>query len=297
MNLKTYWWFLPIIVFALITWGLQGNKKSQILDLETVTPKKFERVITLAPSLTEMVSAIGGADKIIGVTESCDYPPEILDRPPVANHTKLYFERILTLKPDLILVHDNDFINKEDLERLSELGLKVVWVPQPKFKEIPDIIESLGKVLMLDKKADEVARELRSEYAKMQDLKFNKTYKVLIQLERTPLYVAGTKSLISDIVEELGGKNITESLSIKAPYPRISVEAVLNSDPDIILIPISNGDRNWFSKMNKDWQRYPYLSAVKGNKICLINASTVVRPGPRIFNGVKEIALCAKGSM
>lgn len=298
MKLKeAHWWFIPIPIFVFLAWGIADNDKGvPILPLEKSIPGHYERIITLAPSLTEMVSAIGGGSKIVGITSSCDFPSEILDRPRIASHTNLYFEKILSLHPDLILAHGDDFISRDDLKRLSELNLRVVLVPQPSLNEIPDVINRLGLLLQLEENANRLAENFRSQLSDIKNIKFSKSFKVLIQLERTPLYVAGTKSLISDVVEELGGQNITRNLPLEVPYPRISVESVLSLDPEVILIPISNGDNKWFSKMKGDWMRYPKISAVKNNRICLLNASTIVRPGPRIFEGINEILNCVKDS-
>lgn len=298
MKLKeAHWWFIPIPIFVFLTWGISDNEKGiPIVPLEKSLPGHFERVITLAPSLTEMVSSIGGSSKIVGITESCDFPSDILDRPRIASHSKLYFERILSLHPDLILAHGDDFISKDELKRLSELNLRIVLVPQPTLKEIPDLINRLGQLLQLEENSSRLADKIRSDLSTITNNRFTRPYKVLIQLERTPLYVAGTKSLISDVVETLGGQNITRDLSLEVPYPRISVESVLSLNPEVILIPISNGDNKWFSKMKGDWAHYPKISAVKNNRVCLLNASTIVRPGPRILDGINEIMSCVKDS-
>ncbi|OGQ34006.1 MAG: hypothetical protein A3F16_07220 [Deltaproteobacteria bacterium RIFCSPHIGHO2_12_FULL_43_9] len=298
MKLKeAHWWFIPIPLFVFITWGILDNDKGlPILQLDKSLPGHYERIITLAPSLTEMVSAIGGSPKIVGITESCDFPPEVLDRPRVANHAGLYLEKILSLKPDLILAHGDDFISRESLNRLSELRVRVVLVPQPSLNEIPDVINRLGLLLQLEYNATRLADKLRSDISEIKNMKFSQNYKVLIQLERTPLYVAGTNNLISNIVEALGGKNITRDLSLDVPYPRISIESVLSLNPEIILIPISNGDSSWFSKMKSDWERFPTIAAVENDRVCLLNASTIVRPGPRILEGINEIIRCVRNS-
>ena len=100
---------------------------------------------------------------------------------------------------------------------------------------------------------------------------------------------------INDIIEEIGAENITAKLTPKIKYPQLSLEAVVNEDPEAIVIPLSNNSEEWGEKIKEDWSKFSELSAVKSGKICLIDASTIVRPGMRLIDGMEELFLCLQG--
>ena len=289
------WLFLPIPLGFFAIWAPYQLKVPQnFFPLEDARPGEFRRIITLAPSLTELVSSIGGEERIIGITESCDYPPPILDRPKVANFKNLHLEQIINLRPDLILAHDQEFSNSKELKRLASMGIPVVLVPQPSLREIPTFIEQIGKLIGLEEEAKQRAYQFRKKLDALQIRGSLIRPRVFIQLEHHPLYAAGEKSLVHELVLLSGGENITPALTPRIKYPRLSLESVVSTNPEVILIPITRNQS--FEKMKKEWEGFPQLAAVKNNSICPIDASLLVRPGTRIFDGIEKIQRCFQGA-
>jgi len=267
------------LVALLIFWGLRQQRQPENLyKLEDAPKGNYQRIVSLAPGLTELISDLGGESRLVGVTESCDYPESIKSLPKVANYQRLHLEQIVTIKPDLVVALDGSFNKAEDLKRIAEHDIPVVLIPQVSLNETANHIREVGEFLNLplgEKKAEEFKRSLENIG------KLSSPQKIFVQLERKPIYSAGAGTIFDDIIIKIGGENVTAKITSKVSYPRLSVESILKARPDIILL----SSLEW----KEDWKRFPQLSKTK---FCTFEPSTLARTGMRLFIGIETILNC-----
>jgi iron complex transport system substrate-binding protein len=251
------------------------------LGHKIILPQTVSRVISLAPSLTEMVFAVDGGDKLVGDTTFCNYPPEAQKVQKVGDTISPNLEAIIALKPDVVLVTTASQI-ETFTRRLEEQHIPV-FVTNPKDLEgVYQSIETIGKILGKEVKAQELVAGLEKRVAEVENKTAQGTpYRVFVQISQEPLYAAGGTSFITDLIERAGGFSVTAN--IKDAYPRLSKETALALQPDVIII--STGDGNM--KQNDVFADSP---AVKNKKVFQIDGDLLSRPGPRSVDALEQIA-------
>ena len=242
------------------------------------------RIVSLAPHLTEMVFAAGAGNKLVGVVSYSDYPPAALNIPIIGSYNNINYEALVALQPDLVLVW-NSGNGQELAERLEGLGL-TVFVSEP--KRLPDIARSLNKLGTLSgtlPAAEKAAAEYLTRYqALVADNSSKAPVNVFIEVWHEPMMTVNGTHIISDSIELCGGINIfAEALPL---VPRISVESVVRGNPDVI---IATGMANERPEWLDDWLIWSDLSAVKSNSLHSINPDLIGRHSPRILQGVTQL--------
>ena len=242
------------------------------------------RIVSLAPHLTEMVFAAGAGNKLVGVVSYSDYPPAALNIPIIGSYNNINYEALVALQPDLVLVW-NSGNGQELAERLEGLGL-TVFVSEP--KRLPDIARSLNKLGTLSgtlPAAEKAAAEYLTRYqALAADNSSKAPVNVFIEVWHEPMMTVNGTHIISDSIELCGGINIfAEALPL---VPRISVESVVRGNPDVI---IATGMANERPEWLDDWLIWSDLSAVKSNSLHSINPDLIGRHSPRILQGVTQL--------
>jgi iron complex transport system substrate-binding protein len=248
--------------------------------------KSPTRVISLAPSITEILYAIGLDNEIVGVTEFCDYPPPAQLKPKIG-YAQPNTEAIVALQPDLVLA-PRAFLRPELLAKLEQLKIPTFVVDPESFEEITSRIQNVGRILNRSSSADEVASTMRQRIAsirsKMEPLA---RVRVLYVLNSQPLITVGPGSYLDQVIKVAGGSNIASEATV--PYPHLSMEAVLKEDPEIIVFPIGKAEGISPSEQQQ-WLRWTSLSAVKQGRLHQIPADVLNRPGPRIVEGLEGLA-------
>jgi iron complex transport system substrate-binding protein len=244
------------------------------------------RLVSLAPSITETLYAIGLGDRVVGVTEFCDYPPEARDKPRVGySHPNL--ETIVALQPDLVLA-PRDFIRPDVLGKLEQLKIPTFVVEAKTVEDIASQIQTIGRMLGRSPSADSVAMELRGRLAALK--RRTETLvrpRVLYVLNSQPLITVGPGSFIHQLIEMAGGANVAARAA--SPYPRLSIEAVLKEDPQVIIFPV--GASEGIPRGEQElWRRWNTMTAVKTNSFHHIASDLLNRPGPRIVLGLEKLA-------
>jgi iron complex transport system substrate-binding protein len=242
------------------------------------------RIVSLAPHLTEMVFAAGAGNKLVGVVSYSDYPPAALNIPIIGSYNNINYEALVALQPDLVLVW-NSGNGQELAERLEGLGL-TVFVSEP--KRLPDIARSLNKLGTLSGTlpvAEKAAAEYLTRYqALVADNSSKAPVNVFIEVWHEPMMTVNGTHIISDSIELCGGINIfAEALPLVS---RISVESVVRGNPDVI---IATGMANERPEWLDDWLIWSDLSAVKSNSLHSINPDLIGRHSPRILQGVTQL--------
>lgn len=250
------------------------------------------RVISLAPSLTEMLYEAGGGETLVGAVEYSDFPPQAKQIPRIGNNQKLDLERIATLKPDLVLVwfHGNAL---REVERLRALNIPMFYLEPHGIADVPAALERLGKLVGSETTANAAAARFRARHAAMQ-----KTYagrkpvRVFYQIAQKPLLTINDKQVISDVIRLCGGVNVFG----KEPMlvPQLSTESVVAANPDVILTAhMGGGGESATRAMSEaslaDWLKFSNMAAVRNQQLWLIPGDAISRQGPRILNGAQAV--------
>lgn len=256
------------------------------LDRKVILTHTPRRIISLAPSITETLFAIGLGERVVGVTQYCDYPPEAQAKPKVGYiHPNL--ESIVALQPDLVLA-PREFLRGEVLGKLEQLNIPTYVMDAGMIDDVLSHIRTLGRMLgaldAADELADRMQRQLEAIKARTATLP---RPRVLYVLNSEPLITVGPGSFIHQAIELAGGSNIAEPARVA--YPRLSMETVLKADPDLIIFPSSVVERGSEGERQR-WQRWATLAAVKQGRFYRLPNELLNRPGPRIVQGVETLA-------
>jgi iron complex transport system substrate-binding protein len=246
--------------------------------------KPAQRVVTLAPHITELVFAGGGGDRIVGTVTYSDYPAEARAIARVGDHKQIDIERIVALKPDLLLVwlHGNA---ERQLDHLRRLGIPVYYSEPHKLADIPDSVQRIARLLGTEAQAEKSAAELRDKLRTLAE-RYGKrpVVRVFYQLWDRPLYTLNGGHIISDVIRLCGGENIFSSLSLTAPS--VTVESVLQANPEAI---VTGNRRNQDINGLELWKQYPSMLAVKRGNLFVVGTDLLVRSGPRMIDGAAAV--------
>ncbi len=254
---------------------------------EVRVPDAPRRIVSLAPSVTEILFALGLGDRVVGVTEFSTYPPEAAAKPKVGSYIRLNAERILDLAPDLAVGTKDG--NRLDLVRLLEDAGVAVYAVNPRSVEgMIRTVARLGKVCGVEERGKAVARELSRRLARITEgARRGPRPKVLLQINLRPIMSVNRDTLHHDVIRLAGGESVTADHAV--PYPRLSLEEVLQRAPEVILI--SSMERGGaFEEARRDWYQWETLPAVQAGRVHLIDSDLVDRPSPRVIRGLEEMA-------
>jgi len=250
-------------------------------------PARPVRVISLAPSITEIICAIGCFPLLKGVTQYSDYPPEVNNLPKTGSYIHLDIERIIALKPDLcIAIKDGN--PKSLVERLDKLKIPVYVIDPKNIKDVIKTLYELGNILDAVNKATEIISDMQTRLNRIKKIiaSADKMPGVFIQIGISPIVSAGSNTFLNELINLAGGRNMAKG---NTPYPRFNHEKILVMKPDIIII--TSMARNYiFNKAKSEWARWPSIPAVKNDRIFLIDSNLVDRPTPRLIQGLETLA-------
>lgn len=244
------------------------------------------RIVSLAPSITEMLFAMDAEDQIVGVTDFCDYPPEALKKPKVG-YSNPNLESLVALQPDLV-VAPNDFLKPDVIVKLEQLKIPVFILADKNVDDIFVHIQTLGRIVGRSPKADAVAMELRQQVAAIkQRVQGMAPVRMLYVLNSQPLITVGPGSFIDQLIGMAGGTNVAGKST--TPYPRLSMEAVLQEDPEVLVFPVGKAE-GISEREQQTWLHWTTMTAVKRGRLHQISADWLNRPGPRIAKGLESLA-------
>jgi len=253
-------------------------------DIRLKAPAK--RIVALAPHIAENLYAAGAGDRLVGTVDYSDYPPAAKALPRVGGYSRVDLEAVAALKPDLVLAWESGN-NMPQVDKLRALGL-TVHVSQPNTMDsVADDLERLGKLAGTEAAAASAANAFRLRLAALRKANNSKPpVRTFYQIWKTPLMTVGGPQIISDAIRLCGGDNVFGQL--KQMAPTVSVEAVLETDPEaIIATGMGDAKPEWL----KDWDKWTQMTAVKRNNLFHINPDIMQRHTPRILDGAEK--LCA----
>jgi iron complex transport system substrate-binding protein len=259
----------------------------EVLDDEGSLVKLDEsaqRIISLAPSLTELLYAAGAGDKLVGVVEYSDHPEAAKALPIIGRYDMLDMEKILQLQPDLVVAWQTGN-PRASVNRLRELGL-TVYIAEPKrLESIPSHIRRLATLAGTEKLAEKVIEEFETKLITLTENYRTKTpVRTFYQVWDRPLISAGGNELINDIIELCGGVNIFADIELLAP--KVSVESVLIRNPQAIIASGMDIERpEWLD----EWLKWEQLSAVNTSSLFFVPPELLQRHTPRALIGAKSM--------
>lgn len=247
------------------------------------------RIVSLAPSMTEILYGMDLGEQVVGVTTFCDRPAEVRSKPKVGGVSNPSLEAIVALKPDLVVM-TKDGNPREVAVRLTGLGLKIYVFSAARLAEIPGAIRQMGTVLGARPAAERMAASiedaLRAPGSRLPAGDARLRRKALYVIWPAPLIVAGPGTVLDDAMAVSGFTNIASDAKVQ--YPHYSLEAVIERNPDMIIIGGGHGIEEPARKLLK---RLDMLDAVKAGRICH-TGDALYRPGPRLPEGIAELRHC-----
>lgn len=252
-----------------------------------IEKSRTKKIIAMSPGIVETLFFLGSGNDIIGTAGHCSYPEAAKKIPVVGGISELNYEFVLTAKPDAVFLMPSQ---DHTAHKLDQLGIRSVTVPQESLEDILNSFVVIGKELGKEKRASVIKDSLGlvlNLYRKPAD-----SLKVLISVGReygsrvSYIYSNGRNGFLNDIVNLLGHQNI---LKTSIPYPKISTEAIMALNPDIILDLVPDTDMPEITKLIDDWEFFKNTEAWKYERIYIITGSHTTVPGPRIFDFIKDL--------
>jgi iron complex transport system substrate-binding protein len=261
-----------------------------ITETAVTVPQEPQRIISIAPSNTEILFALGLEDKIVGITNYCNFPEETKNIEKIGETFPLNLEKIVSLKPDLILAYAGQL---NEIPRLRELGLKVIVIEPLNLQETLKSIQMVATIGGITEKGNILVKNLSQRIdqikTEVSNLEINKKPKVFIGGIYETIWTPGEGTLFNELISLAGGINIAAGFS---GWTKINPEFIVKEDPDIIIIPIGAMNPGDELKIKENIYQRPgwsNLSAIKNQKIFIVNEDLFFRAGPRIVDGLERL--------
>jgi len=259
---------------------------------EVVIEAKPERIVSLMPSNTEITFALGLGDEIVGVTDYDNYPEEALEKEKIGD-MNFNVEKIISLKPDLVLAHGGSGMGSsvEGLQQLRDAGITVLVVNDAtSFDAVYDAINMIGQATGTKNKADEMTADMQSRIEAIKEkasaIKEEDRKKVYIEIMPAPeIYAAGKNTFMDEMLSIIQAENIVT----EPDWPKVDQEAIIASNPDVIITTYGFYTPDAAEQVlgREGWQD---VNAVKNKQVVDVNSDEVTRSGPRLVEGVEEVA-------
>jgi iron complex transport system substrate-binding protein len=247
-------------------------------------PKPAQRVISLAPHVTELLYAAGGGDAVVGAVSYSDYPPAAKRLPRVGSYNAFDLEAIVALQPDLIVAWKSGNPSSP-VEKLRQLGIPVFLSEPHALEDVASNLRRLGQLLGSETVADAASEAFLARLAALRSAYQGKApVSVFYQVWYQPLMTINGEHLISQVIELCGGRNVFADLPTLAP--KVSLEAVLAKNPEAIVAG-SAADKH--PQWKQDWRRWPQLRAVQQDNLVYVNPDLLQRHTPRILQGASTL--------
>jgi len=251
--------------------------------------KAPERIVSHVPGITELLFALDLGEKIVGVSEYCDYPETAKTTPKVGDFFHPSIEMIVDLDPDLVLTNGSvEYV----MTQLDSLGIAYVVLKPTDINGIIKNIELVGEITGMEKEANEVIKDMRDRMFRVstqtKDAPRIRTFYIFATTDLNNPWTAGPGSFVDSLITMASGENIGARAS--APWVQFSIEEVVNADPEVIIIDVSHGSAVISVTELKKHPVWRKMTAIKQGRIYPIDGDIVNRPGPRIVDGLEEIA-------
>ena len=250
-----------------------------------------KRIVSIAPSNTEILFAIGAGPQVVAVTDFCDFPPEVRRLPRVGGMIAgtVSLERIVSLQPDLVLTVAG--LQRPVVEQLERLGLTAVAVDSTSFAHLYENLRKVGRLTGHEPGAERVVQQLQQQVERVRQatggLSPEQRLRVFYLVWDEPLMTAGPRTFIGQVLELAGAVNVFADVS--QDWPQVSVEELVRRQPDVILAPAVHGGRRLVEQLRSrpGWKE---LKAVQAGRVYTVDDDLISRPGPRLGQALEQVA-------
>ena len=269
---------LPQAALALTTTDQTGRR--------LVLPAPPARIISLVPSVTEILFTIGAQDRLVGVTDFCDYPAEARRKPSVGGMLAPSLETMVALKPDLVVATTSGN-RHETFDQLARLKIPVYVVNPITVEDVLDLLSRLGRLADRGEAADRAVAALRERIQAVSARVAGRPRpRVLYVLWPDPLIVPAHDALVSELIALAGGDSVTADGG--QGYPRYSMEAALARNPEVIILASHGSERS--PLVRSKWERFSQVPAVAAGRLHTMDGNLMHRYGPRMVDGLEKLA-------
>jgi len=277
------------LYFAFKTPPASGVTITDDLDRTVYINGIPQRLVSHVPGITEILFALGLEEKVVGVSNYCDYPEEAKLKDKVGDFWNPTIEKIVDLDPDLVFTHGG---NEQLMNQLGELGITYIVLQPQDMDGILKDIELVGKVTGTEKRAKELIKDMKERMSRVVSrVEGTPRVKVFYIIDATDLnnpWTSGPGSFIDSLITMAGGENVgAKALS---RWTQFSVEEVVNSDPEVIIMPTKHGTAFTPPEALKEHPAWRGITAVKEDRIFTIDDDLVSRYGPRVVAGLEKMA-------
>jgi len=293
MGMRRFW---PLLLLAAIFLYAVMQSDQQTSREDTAATFAAQRIISLAPSITETLFAVGAAAQVVAVTDYCSYPEEAKALPKVGGYLDPALERILRLEPDLVILLSQQRLLKS---QLTQLGIQTLAIDTTSLSGILDSIRNIGIATGHNKQAHALLEEIDLRIAAVTErvAARPKPLTLLAIAHYTDsdhlhhVYLAGQQDFYNDLLTLAGGQNVYQGTRLKVPS--ISTEGILRLNPEVIidLFPAAEMHHYDLQQIEKNWYQLHQLDAVKQQQVHLIEASYATLPGPRVIDLLEDIVV------
>jgi len=240
------------------------------------------RVVTIGPGATEIIFALGAGERLVGRDSSSDYPPQALKAPVVANFTGPFFEKVVAVRPDLIIVQGETWDKARVEAWQQKCGAPVAALTANNLEEVSRSTEKIGAWLDLRARA----RALAQRMAASARLNHTLQARAFFEVSRTPLWTAGRGTLIDNVMGTAGLANVAREIK---GYKQVNLEVLVAQEPEVYVVAAKYPDRE---RVLSELRRHPTLrnlKCIRKGQVFVVHADHVLRPGPRLSQGIGEL--------
>jgi iron complex transport system substrate-binding protein len=283
---------------ALLLWGtlLPGPAEAALvpdmLGRPVAIPERPLRLVSLAPSITETIFALGRGGWLVGVTAICDYPPPVRALPKVGGIAAPNLEQVVRLQPDLVFV-TAEGNSRNLLDQLERLGLAAFALRPDRYEGVLESVRAVGRALAAEQAARRIVDDIGSRVQTVQALVSGRPRpRVLYLIWTDPLIAAGGGTYLDDLLELAGGWNVVQQRT--GSYPRLNWEQVVDRAPEVILLADHREDSDRAATGSGDmppaWRTWQAVPAIRSDRVLAVPSNSILRPGPRVGDGLALLA-------
>jgi len=259
-----------------------SDDSGQIVTL----PRPAQRIVSLAPNLTEILFAVGAGSRVVGVVQYSDYPPEAKKLPRIGGYEQVDLEVVIGLRPDLIVAWQSGN-SQGQIQQLKRLGFPVYLSEPRRITDVASSMERIGVLAGGGEQAVRALRDFRSRHARLQAQYARRSpVRTFYEVWNRPLMTVNSAHLIGDVMKLCGAQNVFADLPLLTPT--IGEEAVLVADPEVI---IASGMDEARPEWLDEWRRWPKMKAVKAGHLYFVPPDILQRHSPRILDGAEQFCL------
>ena len=274
------------LFFSIPACGIAKTVTDQ-LGRRVQLPDHPTRIVSLAPSITEILFALEISSRLVGATQFSDYPAAARSLPKVGSYVHLNVEKIVALSPDLcIAVKDGNPVTA--ISKLEGMGIPVYAVDPRNLEAVLKTLEELGRLLDVTDRATAIVSNMQDRIDRVEQCIAGASHRptVFFQIGVSPIVSVGTPTFLHELIVMAGGINLAQGIT---PYPRFSKEEVIVMRPEVLIIT-SMARQIVFEQVKREWQQWNAMPAVRNDRIYLVDSDVLDRPSPRLVDGLEMLA-------